>query len=184
MSDSSNDHERHLAFLSALAALQVELEGVTKDARNPHFKSQYADRTSILLFLRPLLHKHGFVLTQALTVPPPHITGNVLAMVTTLHHVATGVSIGDTAIVPLPKSDPQGYGSAATYTSRYSIVNLLALPLLEDDDGNAASPTLAKVTPNPTKLPTRPATKPDKTDDTSDNKSDERPKTRTLWGAK
>jgi len=155
------EQNRQVVFLKSLHALQADLEGVVKDAKNPHFKSTYADRTDILLFVRPFLHKHGFVLTQALSTPPSHITGSVLAMTTTLHHVETGAAIGDTAIVPLPKADPQGYGSAATYTSRYGIVNLLALPLLDDDDGHAASPQKEKTAPSP--FTRKPAAKPQPT---------------------
>lgn len=139
----TSDREDTRAFLTDLAALQAEIEGVSKDATNPHFKSQYADRTSIIRSLKPLLQKFNFVVTQVL-VPPPVGQTDVLALATTLFHVPTGKSIGDTAVVPLPKSDPQGYGSAMTYTSRYALVALFVLPLLDDDDGNAASSAKGK----------------------------------------
>lgn len=135
----SEDNNQKSEFLTALLAVQTKLSaGIAKDSQNPHFKSQYADRTSILQFVLPVLHEHGFILTQTL-VPPPVGQTDVLALNTTLYHVASGASVGETAVVPLPKSDPQGYGSAMTYTSRYAIVALFALPLLDDDDGNAAS---------------------------------------------
>lgn len=139
MSETSTDNKE---IWKALLEVQGELEGVTKDATNPHYKSSYADRTTILEALRPLLQKHGLVLLQALAPSTP----DTIAMVTSIVHAPTGQSVSSQATCPLAKSDAQGYGSAATYLSRYSLVSLFALPLL-DDDGNDASPRQSKPTP-------------------------------------
>lgn len=122
----------------ALAAVQSEVGGVAKDSTNPHFKSKFANRTTILQQLQPVLQKHGLLLTQTPVPPPPGAEGS-LALQTSFIHVETGHALTGVAVVPLPKADPQGFGSAMTYTSRYAIISMLALPLVEDDDGNAAS---------------------------------------------
>ncbi|GEB80381.1 hypothetical protein DDE01_17960 [Desulfovibrio desulfuricans] len=42
-------------------------------------------------------------------------------------------------VMPLPKSDPQGYGSAMTYARRYALSAMLGMVTEDDDDGEAAS---------------------------------------------
>ena len=125
----------------ALFAIQTEVEGIVKKGENPHFKSSYAERSDILAILKPLLQKNGLLLVQAPVPSPQAATPDMdyLALSTSIVHVKSGQMITSTAVTPLQKSDPQGYGSAITYLSRYSIVSLFVLPLLEDDDGNAAS---------------------------------------------
>lgn len=123
----------------ALFAVQQELDGITKDSTNPHYKSSYADRTTILQTIRPLYAKYGLLLIQSPTIPSVKFSEDpVLALETTIIHIESGEKLSSTAIVPLPKADPQGYGSAITYTSRYALTMIHALPLL-DDDGNGGS---------------------------------------------
>ena len=119
---------------AALFSVQKQIEGVVKGEENSYFDSKYADRTTILKLLKPVMAEAGLLLIQSLVASQPEH----LAMATTIVHVATGQAYSETATMPLSKVDPQGYGSAATYLSRYSLVALFALPLL-DDDGNAAS---------------------------------------------
>src|SRR5262245_39912429 len=159
---------------TALFAIQGEIQGIVKEAENPHFKSDYADRTSILEALKPLLQKHNILLLQGL-VPSPSAEPS-LAMTTELIHVDSGESRSFTAVVPLQKPDPQGYGSAMTYTSRYSLVAILALPLLDDDDGNAASNLPA---PRQQTMPRKPLAAPKESVETLPPKG-----TTKLWGNK
>lgn len=135
---------------AALFAVQGEVEGIVKDATNPHYKSSYADRTSILETIRPVLAKNGLLLIQALV----NGTVDTMSMATSVVHVGTGQALSTTATMPLSKSDPQGFGSAATYLSRYALVALFALPLL-DDDANAASGKNDKPAPKVFKNPVK-----------------------------
>jgi hypothetical protein len=157
-----------IPLFEALFAVQQELDGVTKDSKNPFFRSTYADRTTILQTIKPLFAKHGLLLIQAPTTIPmnEYSFGSIresgkdkdgdpcstdtpifpLALKTTIIHVATGRFIEGTAVVPCPNPDPQGYASALTYTSRISLTAMLGLPLL-DDDGNGASPLTTKKAP-------------------------------------
>jgi len=50
----------------------------------------------------------------------------------------SGEWIEDTATCPLPKQDPQGFGSALTYLRRYSLSAICGL-YADDDDGDRAS---------------------------------------------
>ena len=129
---------------AALLKAQRSITFASKDAKNPHFKSTYADLPAVIDAIKPALNDAGIVFLQTFS---PSETG-FIAVTTRLMH-ETGEWIEDTATVPLPKSDPQGYGSAATYARRYSLAAITGL-YQDDDDGNAASNTkpaqIAKVT--------------------------------------
>ena len=129
---------------AALLKAQRSIKFASKDAKNPHFKSTYADLPAVIDAIKPALNDAGIVFLQTFS---PSEAG-FIAVTTRLIH-ETGEWIEDTATVPLPKSDPQGYGSAATYARRYSLAAITGL-YQDDDDGNAASNTkpaqIAKVT--------------------------------------
>lgn len=129
---------------AALLKAQRSITFASRDAKNPHFKSTYADLPAVIDAIKPALNDAGLVFLQTFS---PSEAG-FIAVTTRLMH-ETGEWIEDTATVPLPKSDPQGYGSAATYARRYSLAAITGL-YQDDDDGNAASNTkpaqIAKVT--------------------------------------
>lgn len=122
---------------AALLAAQrqiVEAGGVKKTAENPHFKSSFADRPSVLDAVLPILNANGISVLQLPTAGPEgHLS------LTTFFIHESGESVEGQAIVPLSKADPQGYGSAITYTSRYALVVGTGIKTLDDDDGEAAS---------------------------------------------
>lgn len=118
---------------SAMAAAFGEIEGATKSANNPHFKTKYADLTAVIEAIKPALINHGLFFTQH---PKPSEKG--ITVETVLHH-ANGdhLSLGE-LFVPANKQDAQGFGSALTYARRYALVTAFGVPV-EDDDGNAAA---------------------------------------------
>jgi hypothetical protein len=136
-----SDEASSLSILAlALLAAQREIDVALKDGENTYFSTKdktasYATLSSVIDAVKPILNKHGIVFIQALT-PPPY--EGCLALTTTLIHAESGQNISGTAVVPLAKNDPQGFGSAVTYTRRYALTAILGLKT-EDDDGNAAS---------------------------------------------
>ena len=62
---------------------------------------------------------------------------NSLGLVTKLTHAESGQWQSSLAVVPLPKADPQGMGSAMTYARRYALTAMLGM-VTEDDDGEGA----------------------------------------------
>lgn len=126
-------------FAPAFLKLQSELEPVKKDAANPFFKSKYAELSSILEAVQPLLTKFEFILIQE-----PGNLENMLALTTTIMHVS-GEYIRSSVAFPVVKQDPQGYGSAITYARRYTLQSIIGLPVT-DDDGSAASGLSHKTT--------------------------------------
>jgi hypothetical protein len=115
-----------------LLEVQKEIGAIKKDATNPYFKSKYFDINSLLEQVKPVLNKHGLILTQALT----HLEGK-LALRTSILDADSQDIYSD--VCPLPEvADPQKAGSAVTYFRRYALQSLLALEA-EDDDANSAS---------------------------------------------
>jgi len=110
---------------------------IKKDAKNPHFRSNYADLAEVIGKVRPALCQVGITLIQA-----PCETG----LNTILHDDETDTAI--TGFLPfIGASDPQKLGSNLTYLRRYSLVTMLGLED-DDDDGNVAStPAKAAVVP-------------------------------------
>lgn len=120
------------SLASAMAAAFAEIEAATKSATNPHFKSKYADLSSIIEAVKPPLIRHGLFFTQR---PQPSEDGVIVE--TVLHHANGEILSLGSLYVPANKKDAQGFGSAMTYARRYALQTAFGVPT-EDDDGNAA----------------------------------------------
>jgi hypothetical protein len=105
-----------------------EIEAVKKNAKNPHFKNNYADINAIIEAVEPVLLKYNLILIQ------PIQDGKVFSMIVDCE---TGISVDSWMDLP-PITDPQKIGSAVTYFRRYTLQSLLSLQA-EDDDANTAS---------------------------------------------
>jgi len=130
----------------ALAAAQGEIEGAVKDRSNPAFKSRYADLSAVWEAWQAVGPKNGLAVSQW----PGPVTDGRMTLTTVLKH-KSGEWLMETLSMPLPKQDPQGYGSAATYARRYALSALAGIAP-EDDDGNAASQPAKRKTPDPAQL--------------------------------
>lgn len=117
---------------SALVAAFAEIEGAAKDKINPHFKSKYADLSSVIDAIKPVLAKYDLAFCQRCQ---PSESGVLVE--TRLIHVLGGEMDMGTLFVPANKNDAQGFGSALTYARRYALMTAFGVPA-EDDDGNAA----------------------------------------------
>lgn len=122
----------HANIAAAYAHAFAEIEAATKTASNPHFKSKYADLTSVIDAIKPHLVKHSLFFIQR---PRPSDGG--VTIETTLHHSSGEEMNLGILFVPANKSDAQAYGSALSYARRYALVTAFGVPT-EDDDGNAA----------------------------------------------
>ena len=120
-------------IIPALLKAQSEITFAAKDANNPFFKSKYADLPTVIDAVKPALNGNGIVFVQTID---PSDTGT-LALSTRLIHVS-GEWIEGTVTMPLVKTDPQAYGSAATYARRYALAAIVGL-YQDDDDANDAS---------------------------------------------
>lgn len=117
----------------ALLAAQKAITFAAKDAQNAHLKNTYADLSSVIEAIKPALNTQGIMFVQTGT----ESDDGKLHLTTSLIH-DSGEFIEDTLVMPLPKQDPQGYGSAMTYARRYALAAITGL-YQDDDDGNAGS---------------------------------------------
>ena len=118
----------------ALLNVQRQLLPAAKDATNPFTKSKYATLNSVMAASREALLENGIWMCQC---PVPVDTPGAIGLMTKLTHTESGQWQSSIAVVPLPKADPQGMGSAITYARRYALTAMLGL-VTEDDDGEAA----------------------------------------------
>ena len=122
--------EKITSVMTALLKFQGQVSKIKKDAKNPHFKSNYASLSKILEDTNPVLTECGLVLTQ-------HFDVDVLT--TMLCHAETGEFVqSDYPINVKDVSNPQQLGSALSYARRYGIQSILNLNA-SDDDGQMAS---------------------------------------------
>lgn len=136
MGDSAEEIEqREAQFRKAFLKMQTELRGAVRDSKNDHFKSKYADLEAVWDACRKPLQDNGFYVTQ---LPVGGVSPDHLGLETELVHEPTGCSIAFTSQIPLPKKDPQAFGSALTYARRYTLMSAIGLCPV-DDDGEAAT---------------------------------------------
>lgn len=125
--------ESLIKISKALLDAQMAISFASKDATNPHFKNKYADLPAVIDAIKSPLNDNGIVFMQT---GSPSDDG-YLHLTTRLMH-ESGEWIEDTLVMPLPKQDPQGYGSAMTYARRYALSAITGL-YQDDDDGNLGS---------------------------------------------
>lgn len=118
----------------ALCKFNSEVSKISKDAKNPFFKNNYATLDNIVDEIRPILTKNGLSILQI-----PGGDGTNVIMKTLLIHESGEWLESDQLIMKPVKNDPQAVGSAITYARRYSLGAFLSLNTGEDDDGNLAT---------------------------------------------
>lgn len=116
----------------ALLQVQQDIGAAAKNAINPHFKSSYADLTSVREASIPVFSANDIVVQQG----TGYDEQNRFVLETTLTYVPTGEQIR--SAFPLPEQgNSHALGSALSYARRYSLSCLAGLTVA-DDDGNEA----------------------------------------------
>jgi hypothetical protein len=118
---------------SALLKAQGAMGTAIKDAKNPFFKSKYADLNSIREACMPSLQTNGITLLQ----PTITIDGKNYVETILIHESGEWMSC-ETEILFGKKDDAQAQGSGITYARRYGMQSFLNVGA-DDDDGNIAS---------------------------------------------
>ena len=124
----------------AMTKVQSAVSPVSKDAENPFVKNRYASLNSVIEACREALIAQSVWVVQY----PVAVDAGHLGLVTKLVHAESGQWQASLMVMPLPKSDPQGYGSALTYARRYGLATLVGLVSEADDDAEAATPRQGK----------------------------------------
>lgn len=120
--------------IGALLRAQKNMGNVTKDSKNPFFKSNYADINALRAEAMPALNAEGLVLLQ----PPTTYEGRNY-IETIIAHEESGEFLSSlNEVVTSKQNDPQNYLAAQTYTRRGALQAFLSMGS-EDDDGNTAN---------------------------------------------
>lgn len=119
----------------AIVKARQAMKGPKKDSTNPHFKSKYADLAACIDAADDAGAPHGLVTLQELTSDAAGVS-----VATIIVHESGQWLQMDPLFIPANKQDAQGFGSAASYSRRYSIKAAWNMAD-EDDDGNAAVAT-------------------------------------------
>ena len=114
---------------AALCKAQTEMGGAVKDAKNPFFKSSYADLTSVIKAIKEPFANNGLSYSQ---FPVTSEGGGGVGVETILLHTS-GQYLASEFYLPLAKKDPQGGGSAITYARRYALQAMAGIPTADDD---------------------------------------------------
>jgi len=120
----------------AMLRVQKAVGPVCKDKTNSFTNSKYATLNSVMEACSKALNEAGVWVTQY--PMPVENSVNALGLMTKLVHVESGEFQASMLVMPLPKNDPQGYGSALTYARRYALSSMVGLTTF-DDDGNMAT---------------------------------------------
>ena len=120
-------------LLKSLSFAKKEIGAISKDSKNPFFKSKYFDINQLLEHVEPILEEYGLLITQ------PIIDNKVYSIV---WDIETGDKLESGIELPA-LNDPQKLGSCITYYRRYTLSSLLAIQA-EDDDANKASRPVKK----------------------------------------
>jgi hypothetical protein len=110
---------------------------VSKNAKNPFFKSNYADINNVIETITPVCESLGIVFTQC-----PKVIDGKDVLYTRLTLQDNNEQFIDSEVrLLLPSADMQKLGSAITYARRYALISMFGLET-EDDDGQSASKKL------------------------------------------
>lgn len=124
-----------------LFALQNEIGAISKDAKNPFYKSKYFDINSLINQLQPLLQKHRLLLLQPIE---ESLVYSKMVCVDTGEFVVSCMKLPEIL-------DPQKMGSAVTYYRRYTLGSLLGLQSVDDDANLTIGAGTKPVTSRPKK---------------------------------
>lgn len=112
----------------ALSKAQATMAEAKEDAKNPFFKSNYADLTSIWRACRKSLTENGLAVSHSTMFE----NGEII-LVTMLMHTS-GEKITGYFPLMLQKKDLQSIGSAITYAKRYALAAMVGVCVEGEDD--------------------------------------------------
>jgi hypothetical protein len=132
----------------ALSKAQAEMPTLHKDKeiKTSKYNFEYASYDAIRLVCVETLSKHGLVVTHQIWAE-----GEAQYLITQISHTS-GEFMRSRALLPIQDKTEKAFGSAVTYTKRYSLVALLMLAADDDDDGAASDGIEAKFEKKTTKI--------------------------------
>ena len=129
----------------ALVKAQSEMGNASKDAKNPFYKSRFADLNAIREASIPVLNANNISVLQPMTM----VDDRTFVETVLLHSSGQYISSMTEIVVPEAKQlDPQAHGSAQSYARRYGLQSLVCIGA-EDSDGEGAMERKSSVAVKP-----------------------------------
>lgn len=119
--------ESTVNIAKAMVEFSKAIGVISKDAKNPFFRSDYAPLPTILKDIKDPMQKAGLSLN--------HFPVGDNCLVSRLSHTS-GEYYQSMYFMKAVKDTPQDRGSVITYQMRYAVGALLGLAIDKDDDGN------------------------------------------------
>lgn len=130
---SSYERSSDIAELAkSLAQAQSKMLRASKESENPHFKSKFANLSSVWNACQEPLTAAGLSIIQI-----PETDGPKVRVTTVMMHTS-GQWISGCLTMTAEKSTPQSVGSCITYARRYALMAFVGVAA-DDDDGHEAS---------------------------------------------
>lgn len=126
--------EEIIEISKAMCSLQGAMQAAKKDKVNPHFKSSYADLTSVWEAIRQPLLDNGLCVLQDVT----NASEGVFVTTRVMHISGQWVEFGPFCI-PVARENAQAIGAATSYAKRYALAAAIGVVAEVDDDGNLAN---------------------------------------------
>lgn len=127
-----NRSESIAKIASALVKAQSVMGNAIKDAKNPFFKSSYANLNAVREAVLPAMNANGISVLQ----PTVHVDGRSFVETILLHESGEFIS-SLTEIIVSKANDAQQQGSGISYARRYGLQSLVNIGA-DDDDGETA----------------------------------------------
>lgn len=154
-----NRSESIAKIAAAIVKAQSVMGNAIKDAKNPFFKSSYANLNAVREAVLPAMNANGISVLQ----PTIQVDGKSFVETVLLHESGEFIS-SLTEVIVSKVNDAQQQGSGISYARRYGLQSLVNIGA-DDDDGETAvgrgnlkaTPTIsATVTNNVAKLEEKP----------------------------
>lgn len=125
-------------FSKDWVAAQRALRPVRKNAKNPHFKSEFADLGEVTDAAKEALNSNNIAFTQEShpqLSPSESLLG--LVVVTSFIHGPTGEIYKSHCFIGAKGGSPQDIGAATTYGRRYGLSEAMGIVADKDDDAES-----------------------------------------------
>ena len=121
----------------ALATAQSQMTGhATRNAKNPHFQSDYATLDMVIDAVREPLNNVGITFVQGFDYDPRVVRDHIVVWTKLIH--TSGQWLGSKLFLTVEKPTSHSYVSATTYGRRVLLASMCGIHQ-KDDDGNEAS---------------------------------------------
>jgi hypothetical protein len=129
----------------AIVKAQSIMGNAIKDAKNPFFKSSYANLNAVREAVLPAMNSNGISVLQ----PIIQVDGKSFVETVLLHESGEFIS-SLTEVIVSKVNDAQQQGSGISYARRYGLQSLANIGADDDDGEQAVGRGNSKISPTPT----------------------------------